>query len=267
MISNFLTAMANILAGTADATRRNAALRIAIDRMQDMADDKKEFLATNSALLDRKNHLLDEVNSLSRDLQHRFRNHLQLIYAMLSDQRRATADAAAAKGINEIARRIMALAQIYEHVVGTGLSNAIDFGAYLSSLCLCIADAEANQHPNIQLTCHCGQLVLGLETVTSLGLIVTELVSNCFEHAFPDGTGSIDVLLNGGQPGEDTTLIVSDDGVGFAEKDDSGRHGLGLVKRLMEEVKGLATLRSDHGTKWTLKFPVHRPVIVRLAPV
>ena len=122
--------MANILAGTADATRRNAALQIAIDRMQDMVDDKKQFLATNNALLDKKNHLLDEVNSLSRDLQHRFRNHLQLIYAMLNDQRRATADAAAAKGINEIARRIMALAQIYESLIGTGLSNAIDFGAY-----------------------------------------------------------------------------------------------------------------------------------------
>jgi two-component sensor histidine kinase len=89
-----------------------------------------------------------------------------------------------------------------------------------------------------------------------LGLIVTELVSNSFEHAFPDGAGSIEVLMTGGQPGEDTTLIVSDNGIGFAEKDDTGRHGLGLVKRLMEEVKGLATLRSDHGTKWTLKFPV-----------
>ena len=89
-----------------------------------------------------------------------------------------------------------------------------------------------------------------------MGLIVTELVSNSFEHAFPDGAGSIDVSLTDGRPGEDTTLIVSDNGVGFAEKDDSGWHGLGLVKRLMEQVKGLATLVSDHGAKWTLKFPV-----------
>ncbi|MEJ0069358.1 MAG: hypothetical protein WDO24_12250 [Pseudomonadota bacterium] len=50
--------------------------------------------------------------------------------------------------------------------------------------------------------------------------------------------------------------MFADDGPGFSENGNSKRHGLGLVKRLMEQVGGSATLRSDHGTEWTLKFPV-----------
>ena len=44
--------------------------------------------------------------------------------------------------------------------------------------------------------------------------------------------------------------------MGFTEADNSKRHGLGLMRRLIEQVGGSATLRSDHGAEWTLKFPV-----------
>ena len=57
-------------------------------------------------------------------------------------------------------------------------------------------------------------------------------------------------------------MICSDDGVGFADTGDNKQHGLGLVKRLMDQVGGSATLRSDHGTEWPLKFPVStRPTL------
>ena len=54
-------------------------------------------------------------------------------------------------------------------------------------------------------------------------------------------------------------ITYIDDGVGFSDTGESKRHGLGLVKRLMEQVDGTATYCSDHGSEWTLKFPV--PVI------
>jgi len=41
-----------------------------------------------------------------------------------------------------------------------------------------------------------------------------------------------------------------------SETGDSERHGLGLVKRLMQQVGGSAELRSDDGTAWILRFPV-----------
>ena len=166
-----------------------------------------------------------------------------------------------------IIHRTMALAQIYEHLLDTDRSNTVDLGAYLSSLCPSIADADTNLHPGVRLTCQCDQVVLDLDAGTALGLIVTELISNSLEHAFPDGTGSISVSLTSGQSGDDATLIVSDNGVGVPENKDGNHPGLSLVKRLMEQVKGSVTICSDHGTKWVLKFPkpIDQPVGVSIS--
>jgi two-component sensor histidine kinase len=50
-------------------------------------------------------------------------------------------------------------------------------------------------------------------------------------------------------------MTISDNGTGFIADIHSKRHGLGLVLRLMEQVRGTATVISDHGTVWTLTFP------------
>ncbi|MEJ0067633.1 MAG: sensor histidine kinase [Pseudomonadota bacterium] len=104
----------------------------------------------------------------------------------------------------------------------------IDFGAYLSSLCASFAALEEEQHRNIELTCHWEPIVLGLDTVTALGLAVAELISNSYVHAFPGGTGAISVSVRRGEPDSEATITFVDDGVGFRELADSKRHGVGL---------------------------------------
>jgi len=193
---------------------------------------------------------------LAQELQHRVRNNLQLVYGMLSKQLQATTDEAGKEGIGAIARRVMTLAQVYDHLLGTGLRRTIDFSNYLTSLCESFQILETVAHPEVGLTCHCESVMLDLDTVTALGLVVAELIANSYRHAFPDGTGMITVSLVLGNPDEYATLVFSDDGAGFIDAGDSKRHGLGLVRRLMEQVDGLVTLRSDHGTEWTLRFPV-----------
>jgi two-component sensor histidine kinase len=153
----------------------------------------------------------------------------------------------------------MTLAQVYEHLLGTGLSRTIDFKTYLAALCSNLGDLEHAQHPKVILNCHLETVILDLESVTALGLVASELIANSYTHAFPAGTGSIDISLSQDQEHHVATLVFTDDGMGFAETGGNKRHGLGLVRRLMEQLTGSATLRSDHGTEWTLRFPVSQP--------
>ena len=51
------------------------------------------------------------------------------------------------------------------------------------------------------------------------------------------------------------TLLISDDGKGFKAKAESKRHGLGLIRRLVEQVRGTATVDSENGTVWTIRIP------------
>ena len=159
-------------------------------------------------------------------------------------------------GISAIARRVLTLAKVYDHLLGAGLTRTIDFGNYLSSLCNSFKEMENPEHRDIVLTCHWHSLMLDLDTATALGLIVAELISNSYLHAFPKNKGTISVSIDGGSPGTEATIKFIDDGVGFATKGNSKRRGLGLVKRLMEQVDGSAQVTSDDGTAWTLKFLV-----------
>ena len=153
----------------------------------------------------------------------------------------------------------MALSEVYDHLLGAGLSRTIDFGGYLSSLCTDFAALENSVHPNVALTCQIEPTILDLDSVTALGLVVSELIANSYGHAFPSGTGTISVSLHRNDSGNEATLVFADDGVGFIEAGNSKRQGVGLVRRLMQQVGGSATLSSQHGSEWTLKFPVPTP--------
>jgi two-component sensor histidine kinase len=86
--------------------------------------------------------------------------------------------------------------------------------------------------------------------------VVAELVANSYDHAFPEGKGATTVTVNhaAGEVGM-ATMTIRDNGTGFKAKAESKRHGVGLVLRLIEQVRGTATVNSDQGTVWTIRFP------------
>jgi two-component sensor histidine kinase len=244
---DFLTGFANVVAEAVGTSNRMAVLRASIEQMKALVIQKDHLLAERDALLSEKDILAEE-------LQHRVRNNLQLIFGMLSRQIELSEEAGK-EGIRAIARRVMSLAAIYDHLLGHGLGRSIDFDRYLRSLCGSLRDFQRVREFDVALTCSGGSkpLPLDLDSVTALGIVVTEIVSNAYLHAFPEGRGTIHVDLAHDDGG--AVLTISDDGMGFVEPPLSKRHGLGLVRRLMEQIEGTAEVVSDHGTKWQLAFP------------
>lgn len=253
---DFLTGFANVLAEAVATTKRNTLLRSAVARMTGLIADKDRLLAENRRMLVEKNRLLEEKSLLAEELHHRVRNNLQLVYNMLDKQ--AASGAAKEEGLAAVARRVLTLAKIHDHLLGTGLSRTIDLAGYLASLCAGFLEIEEAGGRDIELICDLQPLALDLDTVTVLGLVMAELVSNSCRHAFPAGSGTICIALHGASPANEATITFRDDGVGLAANSGSNRHGLGLVSRLMEQIRGRAEVRSDHGTAWVLNFPVRR---------
>jgi two-component sensor histidine kinase len=126
----------------------------------------------------------------------------------------------------------------------------------VQSLCLNLAEIQDSPGGGVTLTCESDSIILDLDVVTALGLVVAELVTNAYDHAFPGGEGSIGVSVRNDAGGVGTaTLTVRDTGAGFKPQTESKRHGLGLVRRLIEQVRGTVILDSDRGTVWTIQFP------------
>jgi two-component sensor histidine kinase len=240
---NFLTGFANVLAEAVATSVRTTLLRQTIGQME--------------VLVAEQNRLLDQKKTLAEELQHRVRNNMQLVYGMLSKQLADTSDPIGQRGIKAIARRVTTLAQVYDHLLGNEITRTTDFGSYAGSLCHSLAEIQGVSNDDVTLTCESDMVILDLDTVTALGIVLAELVTNSYDHAFLDGTGSISVAVRG-PVGNDAmaTMTVLDSGPGFDVKPDSKRHGLGLVRRLVEQVGGTISLDSRHCSFWTIRFPV-----------
>jgi two-component sensor histidine kinase len=243
---DFLTGFANVLAEAVATSARTGVLQRTIERMK--------------ILVEEKDRLLEQKKVLAEELQHRVRNNLQLVYGMLSKQLDDTPDQAGQRGIKAISRRVSTLAQVYDHLLGSEMTRTTDFGGYVKSLCLNLAEIQAAPDGSVTLTCDSDAIILDLDVVTALGIVVAEVVSNSYDHAFPGGEkGSISVSVHRADGDDDVaTMTISDDGAGFLAKVENKRHGLGLVRRLVEQVRGSATVNSDHGTIWTIKIPIER---------
>lgn len=239
---NFLTGFANILAEAVATGERNRLLMRTIEAMQEVAAEKDQ--------------LLTERDILAEELKHRVRNNLQLVYSMLSSHLKLASSPEAQGSMHSIIRRVITLAEVYEQLLGTGLGREVDLGAYLHALCDSLPRLQNQLQDGIGISCKVESVSVGLDTVTAIGMVVAELVANSYDHAFPDGAGTVTLRLSR-TPGANTaSLIVADSGAGFTEAPGSKRHGVGLVRRLLEQVGGTADLHSTAGTVWTLRFPV-----------
>jgi len=175
---------------------------------------------------------------------------------MLSKQLGDTTDEVGQRGIKAIARRVSTLAEVYDHLLGNEMTRTTDFGSYVKSLCLNIEEIQAVPDA-VTLTCDSDSLILDLDVVTALGIVVTELVTNSYDHAFLGRKGETIVSVRHAVGDDDmATMTISDNGKGFKAKAESKRHGLGLVRRLIEQVRGTAMVDSHHGTVWSIRFPV-----------
>jgi two-component sensor histidine kinase len=239
---DFLTGFANVLAEAVATSERIVVLQTTIAQMKALVEDK--------------NRLLEQKKNLAAELQHRVRNNLQLVYGMLSKQLDDTHDRRGQRGIKGIARRVSTLAQVYDHLNGSEMTRTTDFASYVKSLCVDIAEIQGPSASGIALTCESESLILDLDVVTALGLVVAELVTNSYDHAFPDGNGSTNVSVRrAAGDAEAATITIRDSGKGFDPAAEGKRHGIGLVRRLIEQVRGSVIVESDRGTVWTIKFP------------
>ena len=224
---NFLTGFANVLAEAIATASRVKALQA----------------------------MLDAKNLLAEELQHRVRNNLQMVSGMLESYARTAASGPARDGIDLIVRRVTALAQVYDSLLGIGLSNTVDLADYLQALCTSLPELQTERTQPVRIVCQTEPVPLELDHVSNIGMAVAELVTNSYDHAFPDREGIITVTLARAGPAA-ATLTVRDDGMGFVVQGTSTRHGLGLVRRLVERIGATLDVHTDGGTVSVVAFKV-----------
>ena len=134
--------------------------------------------------------------------------------------------------------------------------RTIDLGKYIASLCGGFADLQRDPKGKVKLICITERLLVGIDIATVVGMAVAEAVTNSYKHAIHDDNGTINVGLRRSEAASDEAILtISDNGPGFVERPGSKRHGVGLIRRLVQQVNGTAELHSEQGAAWTFRFP------------
>ncbi len=217
----------------------------------------EEQVAERTRVEKRVRASLQEKEVLLREINHRVKNNLQIVSSMLSLQSRNIHDEQALGVFQESQDRIKAMALIHEKLYQSEDLARIDFGEYVQSLVGDLSTSYQIRPDEIEMKIEVDQTFLGIDTAIPCGLIINELVSNSLKHAFPEGRrGKININIR--SAGQEHTIAVCDDGVGFPRDIDiehTETLGLRLVKALTDQLGGTLDLDSSSGTTVVVAFP------------
>jgi PAS domain S-box-containing protein len=202
---------------------------------------------------------LHEKEVLLKEIHHRVKNNLQIVSSLLDLQADALPDPQVRTIFEDSQQRIQAMALIHESLYQSEDLAHIEAASYIQRLCTRLAQIHHLVADRITVTVRADAVRLDVQMAIACGLILQELLSNGYKHAFPDGRmGEIQITLEVG-PEQQVTLTVRDTGVGFPEELDfrtTDSLGLQLVCLLTEQLQGTMTLGRHEGTEWTLSFPL-----------
>ena len=214
-----------------------------------MAIERERHERELKAALERHQFLLEEMN-------HRVKNSLAIVAAMLKLQASDVNDRSLAVHLEEASRRVLAVARAHEKLFQGSEIEKLDVGRYIEVLCKDLVET-AGQCEVI------ATIEPGIETATdravSAALIVNELITNACKYAYTDRAGGkvwVSVTPAGG---DSFHLSVRDEGVGLPKglnPRTAKSLGMRIVNAFIEQLKGsMEVVRHDPGTEIVVTIP------------
>ena len=200
---------------------------------------------------------LKEKEVLVREVHHRVKNNLQVIYSLLRLQSKSITDPKALELFQDSQARVKAMALLHETLYQSQDLSHIDMEGYISTLTGQLFKSYGISSNAVRLKLTIAPVSLSMETAITCGLLINELVSNSLKYAFPNGRpGEVAIQLSSNHNGA-YTMIVGDDGVGLPpDIDVAAVRSLGwqLVPMLVEQLNGTYELHRSAGTTVKLTF-------------
>ncbi|MGV8125294.1 MAG: sensor histidine kinase [Candidatus Xenobiia bacterium LiM19] len=201
---------------------------------------------------------LREKEALIRELYHRTKNNMQVICSLLVMQSANIDDEQTISILKDVECRIRSMALVHEKLYKSGNLSSINLGEYISELTTLLVKSYNISTDRISIRIYAENIFTLLDIAAPCGLMLNELITNVFKHAFPgDRCGEIVLMLHRDADGY-LELTVSDNGVGVREDFDfhgQGRIGLKIIHAIGEEqLQGKVLFTSNNGLKCTVRF-------------
>jgi len=200
---------------------------------------------------------LAEKTVLLKEVHHRVKNNLAVISSLLSMKAEATDVPDARQALEESQQRIRSIALIHEHLYGTDHLDRIEFAEYARQLAAELTVAFGAAGRGIAVRVDAEPIDLPVDQAVPCVLILNELVTNAFKHAFPgQRRGEIEISFR--ESAGWLQLGIRDNGAGCPSPGSfaTGKSlGLGIVDILVKQLDGVLDQVAGSGTHFVLRFP------------
>ncbi len=213
------------------------------------------MVQTNAQLYEQARGDADVKAALLQELNHRVRNNLAAISGFLEMELVRSAAGPGQEALQRATARVRSMAIV--HVVLA--SQADQLAPFRDVAERLVRTIQPFYDPHFQIIAHVtgDALLVPHENVSPLAMVLNELLTNSFRHAFPSGhPGTIDILLTDKPHGYQ--MMVRDTGVGLRNGiETEGRSsGQQVVRRIVGSfLKGTCNWISDGGTTAIVEFP------------
>ncbi|MEI7979458.1 MAG: sensor histidine kinase [Bacteroidota bacterium] len=205
----------------------------------------------DNKVIEKQKNLLEqsllEKEVLLKELHHRVKNNLQIISGLFEKQIKKTDDPKVKRLIKEAQDRIFSIALVHQNLHQSELLNGVQFNNYLNLLVNNIVDTNNFEEKSLEIITKVDDFIMNFDHAISVALIVNELITNCYKHAFVNRSeGKIEV--NCSLQEQKVYLSICDNGIGFSTNEEDYTNktlGMGLLKGLARQIKGIVNINSS----------------------
>ena len=190
----------------------------------------------------------DRAEAMLREVNHRVGNSLQLVSSFISLQLRQLADEGARSALREAQVRIEAVAHVHRRLYTSSDLATVAMDEYLIGLVEELGKSIGPGDGSPRLTLRAEAMRVTTDQAVSLGVIVTELVTNAVKYAYAPGEGGEIRVVFETATGGRAMLTVEDDGPGLG---DGAPKGTGLGAKIVSAMAG--------GLRSAVEFDVDHP--------
>jgi PAS domain S-box-containing protein len=198
---------------------------------------------------------LKEKEILLSEIHHRVKNNLAVVSGLLMLQAEKVKHPEDFSLFEESRNRIHSMALIHEKLYKNEDFSSIDFSQYLRELTENIKSTYALKN-KVSLELSLAEVALEIKLALPLGLVLNEVITNSFKHAFNNNTNP--VLTLGLEKNENLVCVsVHDNGPGFNYENAMHNNttlGMTLVSALIEQIEGTFDVVTNNGTMYIIKF-------------
>ncbi len=193
--------------------------------------------------------------TLLKELHHRVKNNLQVMYSLLNLQKRRNEDFDTIETLSSIQNRIQTMALVHQNLYTSGNFELVEIASYIKTLAHHLETIYKVDKQKIEVHFKIDEsLQLPIEMVVATGLIVNEAVSNSFKYAFKNKrTGQIFIGLLKNE--NEIEIIIQDNGEGMQHLPNKENSlGMKLIDLMCKQLKATHNIELNNGVTHHIKF-------------